>query len=409
MKLTMKNIGVIRDAEIQLDGITVLAGFNGTGKSTTSKALYSVIASYADLTRRIAEERTNSVKHIFTSYHFSMPLYIRPRYYGVEAVLDRSTSELCSELADKSRPIPERYEEWVALFPNPQKDSEQAKEDFPKFLAEIRTAVNRPDAEYIQYVAQRVIQSVFDGQISTINSPCPGEISLKKGEKTQIAWIKITGNKVTECGEQEINSGPPIYLDTHHVLESERRVIYNSELYDLLEKAPSEPTFEEYKSRERLQDMISSVIHGKLTVSTFGEFMFQDERFHEPISLRNTASGNKTFAVLQRLIEQGALRPNGVLIIDEPENNQHPAWQLKLAETLVLIQRELGVRLFLNTHSTYFLRAIEVYADKYELSERCHYYQTQPADGAENLFSVRNVDGNTNLIYHDFYMPLEEL
>ena len=154
---------------------------------------------------------------------------------------------------------------------------------------------------------------------------------------------------------------------------------------------------------------IASVIHGKLTRSAFGEFVFKDDNFSEPISLRNTASGNKTFALLQYLIEQGALRENTILIIDEPESNQHPQWQLKLAETLALLHKELGVRIFLNTHSTYFLRAIEVYADQYELSNRCHYYQTQPTEDAENLFCIRNVDSNTKLIYHDFYMPLEEL
>ena len=112
---------------------------------------------------------------------------------------------------------------------------------------------------------------------------------------------------------------------------------------------------------------------------------------------------------MQRLIENGAFRANAILIIDEPESNQHPEWQLKLAETLVLLHKELGVRLFLNTHSTYFLRAIEVYADRYELSNRCHYYQTQPVDDNESLFRIRNVDGKTKLIYHDFYMPFEEL
>ena len=407
MKLTMKNIGVIRDAEMELDGITVLAGFNGTGKSTTSKALYGAMASYANLSRRIAEERKYSVGNIIVRnllFSFS-PVEITVQF-------DIRQSEFCAELANKSRPIPERYEEWVELFPYQlNKDSAQTKKVFPNFLEQLRAAVNRPNAEYAQYLVGREMQFVFDRQINTINSPFPGEIALTAGQETR--RMQIAGNKVTECSGQELNASPPIYLDTRHVLdgvnEFKRQASYNAELYDLLRKAPAEPTFEEYKSRERLQDTIVSVIHGKLTVSTFGEFMFQDERFREPVSLRNIASGNKTFAVLQRLIEQGALRPNGVLIIDEPENNQHPAWQLKLAETLVLIQRELGVRLFLNTHSTYFLRAIEVYSKQYGLAERCHYYKTEAVDDAENLFYVRNVDGNTKLIYRDFYLPFEEL
>ena len=406
MKLTMKNIGVIRDAEIELDGITVLAGLNGTGKSTASKALYGVIAPYVNLSEKVSNERTNSVIQIILSFLHSC---------SYESVRIDTLLKLPSELANKYRPIPERYEDWQEIFPEVLKGQSSAleKEVFPRFIAQLRNAVNRPDTEYVQYLASLKIQSAFDGQINTIGVLEPGEISLTAGQNTPIAWMKIAGNKVAECSGKELAEIPPIYLDTRHVLdginESKRQPPYTKELYKLLKESLSEPTLEEYKSRESIQNMIASVIHGKLVISTFGEFMFKDDRFSEPISLRNVASGNKTFAVLQRLIENGALRENSILIIDEPESNQHPQWQLKLAETLVLLHKELGVRLFLNTHSTYFLRAIEVYADQYELSNRCHYYQTQPVDGAENLFRIRNVDGNTKLIYHDFYMPLEEL
>lgn len=408
MKLTMKNIGVIRDAEIELDGITVLAGFNGTGKSTVSKALYGVIASYVDLSQRVDAERTSSVENLILN-NLLNDLFEHGRVFLTP------TSKWFSELANKRRPIPEQYEDWLEWFPDLRtaRDSKLEKETFPKFLEQLKNAVNRPDTEYIQYLASRTMQSVFDGQINTIGSLQSGEISLTAGNGKQMAWMKIKGNRVAECTGKEISETPPIYLDTRHILggsnESKREPPYSNELYELLKKPLSEPTFEEYKSRERVQDMIASVIHGKLTTSAFGEFMFQDDRFNEPISLRNVASGDKTFAVLQRLIENGALRTNTVLIIDEPESNQHPEWQLKLAETLVLIQRELGVRIFLTTHSTYFLRAIEVYSNRYELSNHCHYYQTQPVDDNENLFHIRNVDGQTKLIYRDFYLPFEEL
>ncbi|MBQ6985566.1 MAG: ATP-binding protein [Oscillibacter sp.] len=236
------------------------------------------------------------------------------------------------------------------------------------------------------------------------------------GQETQIAWVKIAGNKVVECSGKEIRTIQPIYIEPLHVLNGLNRynaaVPYTSELYDFLKGVGNSErgkTLEENESRERILSFISSVIHGRLARSAFGEFVFKDDHFNETISLRNVASGNKIFAVLQELTEQGALRENSVLIVDEPESNQHPQWQLKLAEALVLIQRELGVRIFLTTHSPYFLRGIEVYADEYELSGHCHYYQTQPTDDAATLFHIQNVDGNTDSIYRAFYMPFEEL
>lgn len=39
MKLTLKNIGKIGTASVEINGITVIAGENNTGKSTVGRAL----------------------------------------------------------------------------------------------------------------------------------------------------------------------------------------------------------------------------------------------------------------------------------------------------------------------------------------------------------------------------------
>lgn len=46
MKLRLKGIGKIESAEVALDGITVIAGENNTGKSTVGRALFSVFHTF---------------------------------------------------------------------------------------------------------------------------------------------------------------------------------------------------------------------------------------------------------------------------------------------------------------------------------------------------------------------------
>ncbi len=41
MKLTLKNVGKVKEASIQLNGLTVIAGENDSGKSTIGKTLLS--------------------------------------------------------------------------------------------------------------------------------------------------------------------------------------------------------------------------------------------------------------------------------------------------------------------------------------------------------------------------------
>lgn len=209
----------------------------------------------------------------------------------------------------------------------------------------------------------------------------------------------------------------PVYLEPRHMLDISgvkvAAISYDQTLLQLLrnggnaETSEQSVTFEQAEIREKVSTMIDSIIHGKLIEQYDGTLQFKDARFGEPIPVRNMASGSKTFAVIRRLVEEGALQENGTLIIDEPENNLHPEWQIKLAEVLVMLHQEMGIRVFVNTHSTYFLRGIEVASRNYGLADKCHYYKTEPA--GDGLFRTVCVDDNTNLIYHEFYMPFEEL
>ena len=53
MRLHVKNIGILNDAEIEIAGITVVAGENNTGKSTFGKALYAVFSGLHQLEKRV--------------------------------------------------------------------------------------------------------------------------------------------------------------------------------------------------------------------------------------------------------------------------------------------------------------------------------------------------------------------
>ena len=46
MRLYLKNVGKVSEADIKLDGITVIAGENNTGKSTVGKMLYCLFHSF---------------------------------------------------------------------------------------------------------------------------------------------------------------------------------------------------------------------------------------------------------------------------------------------------------------------------------------------------------------------------
>ena len=73
MKLIIKNIGKLKNAEVEINGITVITGENNTGKSTVGKVLWSVFSSFYKINEQIAIEKQESIeKIIFNNFLDSM-------------------------------------------------------------------------------------------------------------------------------------------------------------------------------------------------------------------------------------------------------------------------------------------------------------------------------------------------
>ena len=64
MEIFIKNIGKVKEANIKINGITVIAGENDTGKSTISKALFTVFNSFYNIDKKIKTQRENIITDI---------------------------------------------------------------------------------------------------------------------------------------------------------------------------------------------------------------------------------------------------------------------------------------------------------------------------------------------------------
>mgnify|MGYP004483244413 CR=1 FL=1 len=61
MKVKVQNIAKIKSSEIEINGITIIAGYNSTGKSTISKSLVYTLSGYSDLRNKIFNNRISSM------------------------------------------------------------------------------------------------------------------------------------------------------------------------------------------------------------------------------------------------------------------------------------------------------------------------------------------------------------
>ena len=105
MELQLKNIGMIKEANVKLEGLTVIAGENDTGKSTVGKALYSVIKYYQTVFKKREDNRWNDYKYIFKEAFKSDYNHIALKIDSFEIKYEESIWEL-----------PEKYHSLDIIF-----------------------------------------------------------------------------------------------------------------------------------------------------------------------------------------------------------------------------------------------------------------------------------------------------
>ncbi len=153
-------------------------------------------------------------------------------------------------------------------------------------------------------------------------------------------------------------------------------------------------------------NIINSVCNGEIVEIEKNKFGYKKKNSDAILNIENISAGLKTFFIIQKLLLNGSLEENGTLILDEPEIHLHPAWQLVFAELIVLIQKEFGMHILLNTHSPYFLNAIEVYAARHGIADKCKYYLAENSDRGAVFTDVSN---SINAIYKKLARPFQDL
>ena len=94
--------------------------------------------------------------------------------------------------------------------------------------------------------------------------------------------------------------------------------------------------------------------------------------------------------------------------MDEPESSLHPEWEIKFAEILILLVKELNIHIYLNSHSPMFIEAISLYSQYYDLLNETNFYLTHKQDNGKYNFKKINPK-NMGAVYENLTSPYDEL
>ena len=421
MKLKIENVGKVEYSDIELNGITVIAGYNNTGKTTVLRSADLMLKTFHNFNQNISEERAKSIENyilqqdnLFDNQGFEELSYqlLADVAHEVRKELFRTRNRLITK---------EKFFQIYYGILNPDIIdfvSEDQKESL-EFIAEtmysgMQAIYKRENSEYEKFLAEINVRSEFHQQAHQLSNNKESVIDLM--DQAVTCRVKFQANKVIEEFGSDLGSHPVVYLETQNILDSMSRRVnrgMTSKLREMLLRERNlnkdEIIYEQYQETESnlnmLEDIFQEVMHGKL-ISELGILKYKEEHMDDAIQIKNVASGMKIFLLLYRLIENGSLKENSWILIDEPESNLHPDWHLKLAEILILLKIKMNIRIILSSHSPYFMRALEVkMADYGILGCGTFYLMVERNQG----FAAKDVTAHTEEIYRQLYQPLELL
>ena len=409
MELKIRNVGKIDSAQIEIKGITIIAGLNGTGKSTISRSLFSMFHSFSNMPRKINWEKQYAIERLFL-----LSNYFLETYFINEG--DKNIEEISAVLAGKTDK--KNIQDILARYLNNHKVVEIVIDEIIK--------INSVTDESLQNeIVSEIFLDEFYGHVTNIRSHKDSQIELKiRDFEIKVLFdynnelLELKGKK--ELAHEIVYIDDPFIIDSHNFSKKDVEMSFfgrpgkkitnhrisllshyaNAKNLTLIDKA-------------NLKDKLK-VIYKKIN-DTLGSDMSLFETDKEGISgskrtrglsLDSLSSGMKTFYLIKSLIDNGTIVQNGTLILDEPEVHLHPDWQVTLAEILVLLQREMRLHILINTHSPYFLRAIEVFSGKYYTEDTVKYYLSY---NEGNNAKMKDVTFNISEIYRVLSDPLQRI
>lgn len=451
MNIHLKNIGIIQNSTICLDGLTVITGKNSSGKTTVGKVLYALIDSTNNINLKSEQDKIDYVNKTIDEVRSTLNIFrkVTITFFNSDSAFGRLLSsesykhiyneefahELYQELLTfdvvkfvNSTTFHEGYLRIFFRTQDKRKISEVIEDNINRaiFILEHLFNMLESDPELTNYTRESINQTLnveFSGQINPVNHPELLSFVELYDDDYSYFKLKIVENQVSNEQEPIFIESPynkvffvddPFILDkptsqylfnghiehTESVLNTRRILTHNTALARILRGKKNTTVFEDYILSYELGDIeteINKAIPGTVVFNDDGEFYVQDNK---KLKFSNLATGSKVFSIIKMLLKKGLIDKNTLLILDEPESHLHPNWQNIFAEVIVLLVAKLDVKVLLTTHSSNFMLAIDAYMRKHSINNKCNFYQTEHYDNG--FVNYKCVNDNMGEIYGDF-------
>ena len=254
------------------------------------------------------------------------------------------------------------------------------------------------EERFKSYMANRPSDVFFDG------------IRYRYKEKVSSKQIQLREDDIDLLSEEKVLQ--PYYLKSSIYVNSPLFVDYHvddgiwSDLKWKIIKAS-----EGSNVSEALLDEVKTIMGGNIKDDDefIGDLRYVSADGEIDIPIKDAATGLKTFAYLYRLIENGHITPETILIIDEPEVHLHPKWVVEFARILVHLHKQVGVKILLASHDPDMVAALQSIGEKEELGERLNFYIAKRNEENKHQFDFISTGTDIERIFDSFNIALDRI
>ncbi len=257
----------------------------------------------------------------------------------------------------------------------------------------------RSGKDFFQSISEKILKAFLPHDLSFKRLIHRGKRGKKTfyisiAKNTQKMSFEIDGDGIhTEAGIEYFESEKAVYIPVKEMLANapgfrslykEREVHFEEVYLDIIDKAFLPPLKNLRPDQEAILKILQKELGGKIQLRKEEFFLRQNS---SDIEFTLVAEGIRKIALLWLLVSNGALDKGATLYWDEPETNLNPA-MLQIVVKVLLLLEQMGVQMFIATHSYELLKEFELQQKEHSL---CFY----------SLFKDKGtININTAMTYH---------
>ncbi|GBL12324.1 hypothetical protein MSj_03840 [Microcystis aeruginosa Sj] len=370
MKVKIKNLGILKQAEFSLGDLTIICGGNNTGKTYATYALFGFLDNWRRLLTEPRFGLKEKINQLLSDGVISLDLqeYVQQ----CESILTAGCKRYIQQIPEVFAANEERFKN-VDFQIELNFDNIQFQDKYEKKIStaiwEI-ISINKPEdepylsitllteTEKINLPVHFLEDIIYDSIQDIIFSQFFPRPFIASAERTGAAIFRkelnFARNRLLEEISKNSNFNPRELLfnvSQDYALPVKKNVDFTRQIETIVKKnsfiAENHPSI--------LEDF-ADIIGGQYMITS------NDELYYIPKGKKLRLSMDESSSAVRSLLDIGfylrhEARIGDLLIVDEPELNLHPENQRRIAKLFARLIN-IGIKVFITTHSDYIIKEI---------------------------------------------------